>query len=162
MIKKEKFNFDLLILDVDGVLTNGTKVYDIEGNVVNKVFNDRDFTAIKRFKEKGVNVCFLSGDKKFNEEIAKKRNIDFFYGRNDNGEMDKISKLRELLIQYNSKKFAYVGDDYYDLEMIKSSDTSFCPNDAVDDIKKASDYVLNLKGSEGVVAEIFTMYIENK
>ena len=151
-----------MILDVDGVLTNGTKVYDIDGNVVHKVFNDRDFTAIKRFKEEGVNVCFLSGDKKFNEEIAKKRKIDFFYGRNENGEMDKISKLKKILIQYKSKKFAYVGDDYYDLEMIKSADTGFCPNDAVDDIKKASDYVLNLKGSEGVVAEIFTIYIDNK
>ena len=73
MKNKEKLNFDLLILDVDGVLTNGTKVYDIDGNVVHKVFNDRDFTAIKRFKEEGVNVFFLSGDKKFNEEIAKKQ-----------------------------------------------------------------------------------------
>ena len=41
MSKKKILDFDLLILDIDGVLTNGTKVYDLNGDVVNKVFNDR-------------------------------------------------------------------------------------------------------------------------
>ena len=50
--------FKLLILDVDGVLTTGCKTYDLEGNVISKEFNDKDFTAIKRFKEKGLKVCF--------------------------------------------------------------------------------------------------------
>ncbi len=70
----------LLILDVDGVLTDGNKIYDINHTTVYKKFNDRDFTAIKRFKAGGINVIFVSGDN-FNEGMAKKRNIDFYCSR---------------------------------------------------------------------------------
>ena len=52
----------LLILDVDGVLTDGRKYYDVSGKGVLKTFCDRDFTAIKKFKANGWDVVFLSGD----------------------------------------------------------------------------------------------------
>lgn len=48
----------LLILDIDGVMTNGTKVYDDDHNVLSKSYNDKDFTAIKIFKQMGIDVCF--------------------------------------------------------------------------------------------------------
>ena len=69
----------LLILDVDGVLTDGTKTYDREHNVISKRYADQDFTAIKLFQE-GWKVCFLSSDA-FNEGVAKKRGIDFYNSR---------------------------------------------------------------------------------
>ena len=52
----------LLILDVDGILTDGKKQYDREGNVRMKTFCDKDWTAIKRFRALGINVIFLTGD----------------------------------------------------------------------------------------------------
>ena len=58
---------NLVILDIDGVMTDGTKVYDESHNVIYKKYCDRDFTAIKRLKDCGVSVCFLSGDKRINE-----------------------------------------------------------------------------------------------
>ena len=63
---------NLVILDIDGVMTDGTKVYDESHNVIYKKYCDRDFTAIKRLKDCGVSVCFLSGDKRINE-IQKTR-----------------------------------------------------------------------------------------
>ena len=66
----------LLILDVDGIMTDGVKYYDKEGVVKLKTFCDKDWTAIKRFKSIGIQVLFLTGDP-FNEAIAKNRNIDF-------------------------------------------------------------------------------------
>ena len=54
--------FDLLILDIDGIMTSGHKYYDNGAEVVMKAYSDLDFTAIKRFKLKGFKVCFLSGD----------------------------------------------------------------------------------------------------
>ena len=65
----------LLVLDIDGILTNGKKTYDKYGNIISKSFCDKDWTAIKRFKSLGVEVMFLSGDP-FNEGVANKRNID--------------------------------------------------------------------------------------
>ena len=52
----------LIILDVDGVLTDGKKYYNREGEVLMKTFCDKDWTAIKRFRALGITVIFLTGD----------------------------------------------------------------------------------------------------
>jgi 3-deoxy-D-manno-octulosonate 8-phosphate phosphatase (KDO 8-P phosphatase) len=71
----------LLVIDIDGVMTDGTKTYGIDGKVISKRFNDKDFTAIKRFKASNVKVCFLSGDRNVNEAMANDRNVDFYHSR---------------------------------------------------------------------------------
>ena len=83
---------ELLILDVDGVLTDGTKVYDIDHNVLSKRYMCKDFTAIKRFIAAGVKVVMLSGDN-FNRYMAEKRNIDFYCSRNKDLSLDKARYL---------------------------------------------------------------------
>ena len=90
----------LLILDVDGVLNDGKKYYDLNGSIFAKQFSDKDFTAIKRFKASGVNVCFLSGDNKINESIAKNRNIDFYYSRGE-GCLSKEEHIPVFEKKYN-------------------------------------------------------------
>ncbi len=62
----------LLILDVDGVMTDGTKFYDLKGEVSHKRYCDLDFTAIKRFKEIGWSVCFVSAATTVNVAMAKR------------------------------------------------------------------------------------------
>ena len=52
----------LVILDVDGVLTDGKKYYNREGEVLMKTFCDKDWTAIKRFRAMGITVIFPTGD----------------------------------------------------------------------------------------------------
>ena len=64
----------LLILDVDGILTDGTKVYNKDHNVLSKRFMCKDFSAIKRFMAAGIKVIMISGDS-WNRDMAKKRNI---------------------------------------------------------------------------------------
>ena len=78
----------LLILDVDGVLTDGTKVYDKNHNVLSKRFRCKDFTAIKRFMAAGIKVIMLSGDE-WNRTMAEKRNIDFICTRGADLSLDK-------------------------------------------------------------------------
>jgi 3-deoxy-D-manno-octulosonate 8-phosphate phosphatase (KDO 8-P phosphatase) len=147
--------FDLLILDIDGVLTNGRKIYNNEGSVTGKEFNDKDFTAIKRFLAQGIKVVFLSGDKSVNESMSKIRGIDFFYAKNIAGDIDKSEFIPDLKINYEAEIVAYVGDDYYDLTIIDKVDLSFCPSDATIDVKLAVNRVLKTAGGEGVVAELF-------
>ena len=118
----------LLILDVDGVLTDGNKIYDVEHNAVYKKFNDRDFTAIKRFTAAGVKVVFISGDN-FNRNMAEKRNVDFYCSRNEDLSLDKSRYLKEFENSYkiSIENMAFVGDDYFDLSIIKEVNYSFCP-----------------------------------
>ena len=84
----------LVILDVDGVLTDGKKYYNRDGDVVMKTFCYKDWTAIKRFKALGIKVLFLSGDP-FNEKIAKNRNIDIIINRKDGTHNDKGDYVEE-------------------------------------------------------------------
>jgi len=108
----------LVILDVDGVLTDGKKYYGLDGMPFAKTYCDKDFTAIKRLRASGVDVCFLSGDKKINENMAKNRNIDFYAARQ--GE-NKKSFLPTLETVYSVKRaeILYVGDDLFDKDITK-------------------------------------------
>ena len=63
-------NLKLLILDIDGVLTDGTKDYDVDHKPVYKKFMCKDFTAIKRFMAAGVKVIMISGDN-YNKTILE-------------------------------------------------------------------------------------------
>lgn len=155
--EEENHIFDLLIIDIDGVMTNGKKIYKEDGSVLAKEYADKDFTAIKRFKNAGINICFLSGDKTINEKMAKNRDIDFFYARLPNGNIDKSVFLHDLKEKYASEKVAYVGDDYYDITIIESVDYSFCPADACQDVIDISDYILETEAGNGVIAEIFDL-----
>tara|TARA_R110002167_G_scaffold346946_2_gene557760 strand:- start:1902 stop:2420 length:519 start_codon:yes stop_codon:yes gene_type:complete len=149
----------LLILDVDGVLTDGTKLYSEEGLGKMKSFCDKDFTAIKRIKASGVKVCFLSGDENVNRAIAKNRNIDFYFARGKN----KKDFLDRLCMFYNciADEISFVGDDLFDVDLLKSIKYSFCPIDSCKDVKESCMHVLSSKGGHNVIMELHDYLLSN-
>ena len=154
-------NIELLILDIDGVLTDGTKVYDKNHNVLSKRFMCKDFTAIKRFIAAGVKVIMISGDS-WNADMANKRNIDFYCTR-DVGtlNLDKSLLLDTFQEKYNIDRehMAFVGDDYFDLSMFQALEITFCTFDAPMTIKENTLYPLLSKGGEGVLVELYDLAI---
>ena len=158
---EDSIMFKLLILDIDGVLTDGTKTYDLDGNVLSKTFHDHDFTAIKMLRKINIDVCFLSGDRRVNENMAKNRNIKFFH--NEKG-ADKSVYLEGICSQYSVTKeeAGYIGDDVYDLSILKMVKYPMCPEDAVRDVTELCEedgYVIPCKGGRGVVKNL---YYENQ
>lgn len=149
--------FDLLVIDIDGVMTDGTKSYDFAGRVVGKNYCDLDFTAIKRFKAAGIRVCFLSGDKNVNQAMAETRKVDFFH--NPPG-TDKVDFLPMLAEHYSTDRIAYVGDDYYDIAMMSAVGMSFCPQTSPMVVKRAAKFVIPVDAGSGVLAGIYDM-LEN-
>ena len=150
----------LLILDIDGVLTDGTKLYGLDGLVIGKRYCDRDFTAIKQFKASGVQVCFLSGDNKVNEQMAKNRKTDFYYSRGK----DKIEFLPEFEKKYNCSinEMAYVGDDIFDIPIMERVGYAFCPLDVPKAVKNISNLVLKRKCGDNVIANLYEKLVEKK
>ena len=146
----------LLILDVDGVLTDGKKYYDNTGKVLLKTFCDRDFTAIKKIKAAGWSVVFLSGDKNINESVAKNRNIDFYCNRNNNIMIDKVTFIKLFEQKYNCDRdnMVYMGDDIFDINILKNVGYAFCPEDAAFEVKKVAK-VINAKGGECCVDKLY-------
>lgn len=153
---KNELPFDLLILDIDGVLTTGNKIYDRDGKVLAKTYCDLDFTAIKRFKAAGIQICFLSGDKTINEKMAETRQVKFFHNAPGT---NKVDILPEIISEFKPKKIAYIGDDYYDLSIMNAVDMPFCPKNSPKVVRNNCT-VLDVHSGEGVVAELYNLFEE--
>lgn len=151
---KYSLPFDLLIIDIDGVMTNGTKMYDRDGKVFGKTFCDLDFTAIKRFLSAGVKVCFLSGDQIVNKSMAETRKIPFYHNSPGTDKVDMLSSIKK---EYNANRVAYVGDDYYDLAIMNAVDFAFCPISAPLSIRNSS-IVINIEAGKGVIAGLYDKF----
>lgn len=147
----------LIILDVDGVMTDGRKYYDRDGNVRMKVFCDKDWTAIKRFRALGIKVIFLTGDK-FNVAIAENRNIDVIVNRTDKKHTDKVHYLDDICKEYSvtPNEIVYVGDDIFDIQIMKAVGFKFCPKDSPSEVRKVAE-ILNSRAGNNVVAELFDL-----
>lgn len=145
----------LILLDIDGVLTNGKKYYSRDAVVQLKSFCDKDWTAIKRFQALGVNIIFISGDP-FNEAIAKNRNLEIIINRQDGGHKDKSLYLEEICTRHgvSAKEVAFVGDDIFDLELMLKVGYQFCPSDAPRVVRESAT-ILECCGGDNVVMHLF-------
>ncbi len=142
----------MLVLDVDGVLTDGTIVVDEKG-AESKFFSVLDGHGIKMWKRSGLSVAFLSGRKSGpTKQQADELEIDYCL----QGCLDKVASLNELvrLSGVTSGEMAYVGDDLPDLPVIRCAGFGAAVANAVEEIKNAADYVTTRSGGEGAVREI--------
>lgn len=154
----------LLVLDVDGVLTDGTKLYGVDGSTIGKSFCDHDFTAIRKFMEDGWLVVWLSADRVINEKIAKSRNILFVSSREPDNSIDKIKPLQQLIAEHhiNPRMVVYMGDDLFDIPIFRAvkamGGKAYCPANAVQAIKDTASLVLSNDGGHGAVMDLYWLY----
>lgn len=142
----------MLVLDVDGVLTDGTIAVDSQGKE-SKSFSVIDGHGIKMWKRAGLAVAFLSGRESApTKQQARELAVDFCF----EGCIDKYACLLELMQTsgVSAGQIAYVGDDLPDLPVIRCAGFSAAVANAVDEIKRASDYVTRKNGGEGAVREV--------
>lgn len=152
----------LIILDIDGVLTDGKKYYDRDGNVVLKNFCDKDWTAIKRFRSLGVDIFFITGDP-FNAKILDNRNLPYIVNRGKGFHNDKVNFLNTILEKFKvtTDETLYLGDDVFDVNIMQSVKYKFCPADAPAIVKNISN-VLTGNGGENLIKELFDFLQENQ
>ncbi|MFT7859609.1 MAG: HAD-IIIA family hydrolase [Sulfurimonas sp.] len=148
----------LLVLDVDGCLTDGKIIYSSEG-VESKNFNVKDGLAITSWIKMGGEVVIITGR---NSSIVEKRAQELGIKHLFQGVKDKAALLKELLDSLEIKAYetAAVGDDFNDYEMLSMVGRSFTPNDATQDIQAFVDVVLKRRGGDGAVREMIDMLIE--
>ena len=149
----------LVILDVDGVMTDGTKYYDRDGKVVLKTFCDKDWTAIKRFRAIGIPVVFITGDP-YNEIILKNRNLPVVVNRGDGFHKDKVNYLAEILEDFDcrSEEVVYLGDDLFDIGIMKEVGHPYCLLDSPRIVRQTAK-VLDCNAGENAVMKLFD-YLE--
>jgi YrbI family 3-deoxy-D-manno-octulosonate 8-phosphate phosphatase len=148
----------LLVLDVDGVMTDGGMYFSEGGDQIKK-YNTKDGMAIIHLTKNDFQVAILSSGFTNNmvEQRAKMLGIQKCYVGRDK----KISILEEYCKELNIvlENVAIIGDDINDLDIIKAVGFSACPSDAMDVVKSNVDVILNKKGGEGCVREFIDAYI---
>lgn len=157
MIMKE---IKLLIMDVDGTLTDG-RINIGENGELFKAFSVKDGHGINRILPQiGIApVIITSRLSKIVEHRAKELNIKHLF----QGVADKITALAELLKELNLSfdHCAYIGDDVNDLECMRKCAVCGCPADAVKEVRAVADFVCTEKGGEGAVREFIEYLRDN-
>ena len=157
-LKKKAAQIKLLVLDVDGTLTDGGVYIDANG-VQSKKFHIRDGMGITLLHEKGLPVGILSHSrsKAILDERARMLGIDRVYS----GKEPKLEVLSRWLLELNLtfEQFAYIGDDVNDLEVLEKVGFSACPHDAHFSLVKVVDVVLQRNGGEGCVREFIDRFL---
>lgn len=157
---KKPVNVKMLVMDVDGTLTNGS-IYIGEHGEIFKAFNVKDGLGISiMLKEHGIIPIIITGrTSKIIQIRAKEIGINEIY----QGINDKVQVLRDIAKKYaiDLRDIAYIGDDINDLECIKVCGLSACPQDSSETIKKYVDYKCRLDGGKGAVREFIEFMIEN-
>lgn len=154
-------HINLLISDVDGVLTDAGMYYSNNGEELKK-FNTRDGKGIELIKEHGIKVMLLtSEDVNLVRNRANKLKVDYlFMGvRNKKEFLDKFFAEN---LEFNYSSTAYIGDDINDLECIDAVDISAVPSDAHETMIKSAKYVCKQKGGSGCVREFCELIINRR
>ena len=148
----------LIILDVDGVMTDGTITYDSEGREY-KSFNVRDGFGIVTAIKKGIGVAVITGRHSFMvDRRCKELGIKDVY----QGVDDKLEVYEMLKTKYNlrDEEIAVMGDDIPDLPLLKRAGISGAPADAVEVVKKNVTFISSLPGGRGAVREFIDYILE--
>ena len=142
----------LLVLDVDGVLTDGG-LWTTESGEVLKRFDVRDGLGIHLLQQAGIEVAFLSGGKGgASEQRARYLGIRHVL----TGVKDKPAALIELqrTLAVSPRECAFVGDDLNDLAVRPVVGLLICPADGVVPLRDRADWVLDRKGGDGAVRRL--------
>jgi len=149
----------VLILDVDGVLTDGGIVYDSEGREL-KRFNTKDGYGIKMARQAGLAVAIITGRSSL---AVSKRAEELGIEAVLQGVKDKVEALETLLKEkgWEAAEVAYMGDDLPDMPVMRRVGFPIAVCDAVEDVLKAAQYVTRLPGGKGAVREAIEFILKS-
>lgn len=151
------FELKMLVLDVDGVMTDGGMYVDSKGNEIKK-FNTKDGMAIKFLRKRGVPVAFLSSG--LNAEIIAYRAQMLDVEKYWVGKGPKLPVLENWCIEegISIKSVAYIGDDINDVEVMGKVGFAACPSDSTSSVIKKADLVLESRGGMGAIREFLSLF----
>lgn len=159
-VEQKAANIQLVILDVDGVLTSGGLHFDNDGQEY-KTFNSLDGHGIRMLLECDIDVAVITGRK---SNIVEHRMRDLGVELVFQGNRDKRPAF-ELLLEKTGlepDQVAYVGDDLPDLRIMKRTGFAVAVANAHDFVKQHADWVTPSAGGSGAVREVSDLILKAK
>lgn len=150
----------LLILDVDGVLTDGKLFFDYLGNEF-KAFHAHDGHGIKMLQQTGVEIAVISGRESL---IVTKRMEELDVSLVYQNQRDKRAAFADLLkkLDLTPEQVAYVGDDVVDLPIMTQVGLAIAVADANEAVIACADWTTKLGGGLGAVREVCDMIMQSQ
>jgi len=156
-MEKQLAKIKLLLLDVDGVLTDGRIIYDNHGNEL-KAFDVKDGHGLKLLQRTGIKVGIITGrSSAVVTRRAQELGIEILY----QGALRKLEPYLEILSEQGliDEQVAYIGDDLVDLPILQRVGFSATVADAVPEVFPYVDYIATRPGGCGAVREICDLLV---
>lgn len=157
-MKNKLKDIKLLLLDVDGVMTDGGIIYDGNG-LETKVFNVKDGHGIKMLQRYGIEVGIITGrTSKVVDIRARELGIELVY----QGALRKLDSYADVKLKTGlaDSQIAYVGDDVIDVPVMRRVAFAAAPLDGLPEARKAADYVTSCGGGRGAVREVCDLILK--
>lgn len=145
-------NIKLLILDVDGVMTD-TRIWLDSGGQWRRFYSIRDGVGIVRLIEAGYKLAVITGSIAEDIQVrVKKLGIHYFY----EGALEKETSFADLKMKtkFSPHEMAFIGDDIFDIPLLREVGFAVTVPEAVDEVKEAVRYVTARPGGMGAVREV--------
>ena len=155
---KASLDIKLLLLDVDGVMTDGGMYFTENGDEI-KRFNTKDGRAIMACNRQGIEVRFISSGvkEKVIRDRAERLGVkEIYVGKGKKSDVVE-EWVRRDGVGYD--QIAYVGDDVNDLPVMKKVGLACCPADAVRAVKKVAHWTLDSMGGAGCIREFVETFL---
>jgi 3-deoxy-D-manno-octulosonate 8-phosphate phosphatase (KDO 8-P phosphatase) len=150
----------LLLLDVDGVMTDGGIIYDGNG-LETKVFNVKDGHGIKMLQRYGIEVGIITGRTSRVVDVrARELGIELLY----QGALKKLDCYLDIKQKtgLNDSQIAFIGDDVIDVPVLRRVIFSAAPPDALPEVRSIVDYVTVSPGGRGAVREVCDLILKGR
>ncbi len=158
-MKSDLAEIQILVMDVDGVLTDGTLVINSDGSET-KFFSSLDGHGIRMWQRAGLKVALISGRaSEPTQRRAEQLQIEYVF-QDCHHKLPVLEKLLEQL-DLSPEKAAYIGDDLTDLPAMRYSGFGVAVANAVDEVKRYADYVTTRTGGKGAVREVIEYILKN-
>lgn len=159
-LKRKLKKIRMLLMDVDGVLTDGGIVLGSEGREF-KVFDAQDGMGIAMLRQGALKVGFITGrESEVVADRAKELHVDVLY----QGVASKRNALEEIFDRYDLQKadVCYVGDDLSDMAVMEEVGVAVAVANARKEVKRIADYVTTTSGGRGAIREVVELILESQ
>ena len=159
MKQVDLMKIELLAMDVDGVLTDGTLVIHDDGSE-SKHFNSLDGHGIRMWRRTGLQIALISGRaSEPTTRRAEQLEIEYVF-QDCHFKLPTFKKLLEQ-IDLPPEKAAFIGDDLTDLPVIRYAGFGVAVANAVAEVKRYADYVTKRPGGGGAVREVIEYILKH-
>ena len=151
-IRSKALKIKLAAFDVDGVMTDGSMIYD-ENGLQYKTFNAKDGQGIAMLIKAGIKTAIITAK---TSGAVQNRFKDLGMDKIYQGVKNKLEILKEMVKEFDidMSEVAYMGDDLPDIGILKEVGLACCPNDAVKEVKDVCHFISAKRGGRGAVREL--------